>query len=169
MQVQRAHPSVEELSAFGLGQLDDVASAAIESHLAACATCCVSLETVREDAFVTRLRTATLPEPALDSPPTEVGNLHEAATCTGPAPPAPPAGALPPALAQHPRYRILQVLGSGGMGIVYKAEHQVMERPVALKVIRHDLTREPAAVERFRREVRAAARLAHPNIVTAHD
>jgi uncharacterized protein (TIGR03067 family) len=55
------------------------------------------------------------------------------------------------------------------MGAVYKAEHQIMKRPVALKVINQELVARPAAVERFHREVLAAARLAHPNIVTAFD
>jgi serine/threonine-protein kinase len=55
------------------------------------------------------------------------------------------------------------------MGAVYKAEHLLMERLVALKVINRDWITHPAALERFRREVRAAAKLSHPNIVTAHD
>ena len=61
------------------------------------------------------------------------------------------------------------MLGVGGMGVVYEAEHRLMARRVALKVIRRDLMSKPVAVERFRQEVKAAARLAHPNIVTAHD
>jgi hypothetical protein len=64
---------------------------------------------------------------------------------------------------------VLQLLGSGGMGAVYKAEHRLMERPVALKVINAGLMNKPAMVERFQREVKAAARLTHPHIVTAHD
>ena len=76
---------------------------------------------------------------------------------------------VPAALADHPRYRIVKWLGSGGMGAVYLAEHRLMERTVALKVINRDLTDHPGLVERFRREVRAAARLHHPNIVTAYD
>src|SRR5262249_5628293 len=59
--------------------------------------------------------------------------------------------------------------GSGGMGRVYKAEHRLMERLVALKVINRNLTDNAAAVERFRREVKTAAKLSHPNIVTAFD
>jgi serine/threonine protein kinase len=76
---------------------------------------------------------------------------------------------IPPELIDHPRYRVLELLGSGGMGRVYKAEHRIMERLVALKVINRNLVENPAAVERFRREVKTAARLIHPNIVTAFD
>src|SRR5207247_4077931 len=76
---------------------------------------------------------------------------------------------VPPELAAHPRYRILEFLGAGGMGTVFKAEHRLMERVVALKIIRKDLMDRPAAIERFPQEVRAAARLVHPHIVTAYD
>jgi putative intracellular protease/amidase len=55
------------------------------------------------------------------------------------------------------------------MGVVYQAEHRLMGRTVALKVLGPELVNHPTAVERFRREVRAAARLAHPNIVAAYD
>jgi serine/threonine protein kinase len=77
---------------------------------------------------------------------------------------------LPPELLNHLRYRIIRKLGAGGMGSVYLAQHRVMDRPVALKVIRGDLLGKPALVERFRREVKSAAHLAlHPNIVAAYD
>jgi serine/threonine-protein kinase len=55
------------------------------------------------------------------------------------------------------------------MGVVYRAEHKLMGRVVALKVVGRRYTANPAVVERFRREVRAASRLDHPNIVKAHD
>src|SRR5258708_23082629 len=55
------------------------------------------------------------------------------------------------------------------MGVVYEAEHRLMERCVALKVINKQLTTSPDVVERFRREMRAVARLSHPNLVQAHD
>jgi serine/threonine-protein kinase len=67
------------------------------------------------------------------------------------------------------QYRILERLGSGGMGRVYKAVHPVMERVVALKIISPRLTKESSARARFQREVRHAARLIHPNIVVAYD
>lgn len=66
-------------------------------------------------------------------------------------------------------YRILETLGEGGMGVVLKAQHIRMERLVALKVLRGQATESPAAIKRFQQEVRAAARLSHPNIVTAFD
>src|SRR5262245_60690164 len=76
---------------------------------------------------------------------------------------------VPPALEGHPRYEILERLGSGGMGTVYKARHRLMDRVVALKVINPALVGWPEAVRRFRQEIRAAARLTHPNIVAAYD
>lgn len=66
-------------------------------------------------------------------------------------------------------YIVLDVLGSGGMGTVYKARHRRMDRLVALKVLSPDLVSSRAAVERFQREVQAAARLEHPNVVMAYD
>src|SRR5438045_2157625 len=67
------------------------------------------------------------------------------------------------------QYRLLGWLGKGGMGRVYKAEHLVMKRVVALKVLTPHLVGDADAVARFHREVQAAASLCHPNIVTAHD
>ncbi len=67
------------------------------------------------------------------------------------------------------KYKILQPLGAGGMGQVFLCEHAVMHRQVAIKMLPPALASDPAAVARFHREVRAVARLAHPNIVTAHD
>jgi tRNA A-37 threonylcarbamoyl transferase component Bud32 len=81
----------------------------------------------------------------------------------------PTAAPVPPELANHPRYRILRQLGKGGMGVVYEAEQTLMGRRVAIKVISKALLDHPDTLERFRREVRAAAQLAHPNIVAAYD
>jgi formylglycine-generating enzyme required for sulfatase activity/serine/threonine protein kinase len=66
-------------------------------------------------------------------------------------------------------YRVLDKLGQGGMGMVLKAEHRRMKRLVAVKMIAGAALKSPDAVRRFYREVEAAARLEHPNIVTAHD
>lgn len=67
-------------------------------------------------------------------------------------------------------YHLMEPLGSGGMGEVYKARHQKLNRVVALKVIRHDrAVEDPELVRRFQREARLAAILSHPNIVVIYD
>jgi serine/threonine protein kinase len=148
--LQDPHPTPAQLQAFDAGRLPHAERGPIERHLQGCPACCAALDTMPEGTLEALLRAFAGPS---------AGGAGD-----GPAPPG-----LPAALVGHPRYRILEVLGAGGMGVVYKAIHRLMERVVAVKVIDRRLTGRPDFVARFRREVKAAARLSHPNIVTAYD
>jgi serine/threonine protein kinase len=149
------HPSPEQLRAYTQGRLAPVEASAVEGHVLACEICCRALEEVPADSFESRLRGAEQAAFATTADGTS-HTLHD-----------PPA--MPRELVDHPRYRVLALVGQGGMGAVYKAEHRRMERLVALKVINPALLRNPNTVSRFQQEVRAAAKLTHPNIVTAYD
>ena len=138
------HPRREELAAFLSGTLADAEQEATAAHVADCDVCCALLRQLPDDPLVAQLR--GFKAPALDD-----------------------ASALPVELREHPKYKIGRYLGAGGMGQVYQAEHRIMDRVVALKIIHRNLSRRPRVVQRFRQEVRAAARLSHPNIVAAYD
>jgi WD40 repeat protein/tRNA A-37 threonylcarbamoyl transferase component Bud32 len=138
------HPDAEQLARFRLGDLSPDEIEEIAAHVARCSSCCGNLKQLPDDSFVGLVR-QSLPAGADDKP------------------------GLPADLVDHPRYEVLELLGWGGMGSVYKARHRLMDRLVALKVIRHRLLDRPGVVERFHREMKAAGNLLHPNIVTAHD
>ncbi len=67
------------------------------------------------------------------------------------------------------RYHIISLIGQGGMGNVYKARHELMERDVAIKMLKADLISDSQSVKRFQQEARAACRLKHPNVITLFD
>jgi serine/threonine protein kinase len=150
------HPTLAQLQAFDTGQLPAAEQAPVECHLQRCPECGEALDALPEAPLVALLRAFAGRHEDPGPAAAEGGN-------------APTPLDFPTALIGHRRYRVLEVLGAGGMGVVYKAVHRLMDRVVALKVIHRHLTDRPGLVERFRREVRAAARLTHPNIVTAYD
>ncbi|MBI1832505.1 MAG: protein kinase [Planctomycetes bacterium] len=151
----KGHPKREVLTAFLAGELSEADQEAVARHIEKCDACCQMLREIPEDPFVAKVREATAPE-GQEVP----ANWTRERRREQP---------LPKELSEHPRYRIGRFLGAGGMGAVYQAEHRVMDRVVAIKIIHRDLIRNPRVIDRFRQEVKAAARLSHPNIVTAYD
>ena len=172
------HPNLENLTAFGLGNLPDEDSQEIETHLTDCEDCRMKLSEVPDDALIDLLRASAAEDSALafetqaarsklSSDTDLVTRFGESSTpCVFEV-----SGAiiLPRELEGHPRYDVIGPLGAGGMGTVYKARHRLMDRVVALKIVNPLLVNAPGAAERFTREVKAAAQLSHPNIVTAYD
>jgi tRNA A-37 threonylcarbamoyl transferase component Bud32 len=150
MQDQPMHPAREELAAFSAGHVEEAALTRIQQHIAQCETCRGVLKSLPPDRLTALLRDARL--------------ASDTAHC-----PANGALDLPPGLEDHPRYRIIGLIGAGGMGRVYRAEHRLMKRAVALKVISPRLQTRPDALARFRREVEAVAKLAHAHIASAYD
>ena len=180
---QRPHPPAQRLKEFGLGRLGDTESSEIEAHLSTCSECQQIVAEAPADSLV-----ALLQEPAPhvvdQAPESRPGLLKRLAAIVNPQPaqpslqpaprpvprPAPrPHRDVPVELQNHPRYEVLEHLGAGGMGTVFKARHRLMDRVVALKVMHPQLLAQPVAAERFAREVKAAAQLTHPHIVTAFD
>jgi uncharacterized protein (TIGR03067 family) len=183
---QSAHPAKDQLLAFGQGKLADDESSRIEQHLEICRECCETLLDLKDDTFTGLVRHAkqiavadapgTGDRPVVSPPETDhatdghvAGPGSQAATLLAQSAETICDYELPAELRDHPRYRIVELIGQGGMGAVYRAEHRLMNRAVAIKLINAQLVQHPQAVERFRREVQAAAKLSHPNIVAAYD
>jgi serine/threonine protein kinase/multidrug efflux pump subunit AcrA (membrane-fusion protein) len=158
------HPSAAELAAFALGRLDERSAMKLEAHLAACETCRSAIDAAPTDSFVAMVQGAF--------PPTPDAEQLSAASNSGRSQTLPLRHVdtdVPAELATHPRYRLIELLGAGGMGVVFKAEHLLMKRAVAVKVINQALFATPAVTGRFAREMEAAGKLTHPNIVHAYD
>lgn len=154
-----AHPSDEKLSDYNRGLLSLDEAVAIETHISDCAPCCETIVSLSsDDTFVGLLKEAR--QISIDQTLAHGGQVARPASFPGD---------VPPELAEHPRYEIVRLIGKGGMGDVYEATHRKMERRVALKVINRQLFQKAEAVNRFHREVKTAAQLSHPNIVTAFD
>ncbi len=144
MTEQVPHTTLQKLTAFSLGQLIGDEADVVERHVSECDLCCQTLINLAstEDTFVQLLIDA-------EREPHEQADAVRAARTSD----AAKAADVPSELADHPRYEIVELIGVGGMGSVYRAQHRMMERTVALKVINREMVNNSQAVERFHREV----------------
>lgn len=152
-------PSAQVLADFGLGILEAQSAETISQHLETCANCCDRVDSVPPDRFISLMREDRGRDLAAASSafltPAAVADSNDGTV-------------ISPELAASHDYEIVRSLGRGGMGVVYLARNRVLDRLEALKVVSKALLDRPGALERFQREMRSAARLNHPNIVTAH-
>jgi serine/threonine protein kinase len=164
---QTLHPTDQTLHAYGLGKLDDALAESVNQHVESCSDCQRRVAELSSDSFLGRLRDAQgRPDSA---PPIMSSTDGLSMLAAGPRSPAPPpADTLPPGLADHPDYEITRELGRGGMGVVYMARNTLMGRTEVLKVVSSHLINRRGVLDRFLAEIRNAARLHHPNIVTAY-
>jgi serine/threonine protein kinase len=160
------HPTDQTLSAYGLGKLDDRLAVGVNEHLQQCSECRGRVAAISADSFLERVREAQQPSGKTTSGGSQPDGLHQAGASHNPSPP--PVNTLPPGLADHPDYEIKRELGRGGMGVVYLAHNKLMGRDEVLKVMGRQVMERPGVLERFLREIRAVAKLRHPNIVAAY-
>ena len=158
----------QDLKAFALGHLDEDRSEAIAAHLSACARCEETMAGFddTDDSMLAAVREAAGEPAALATAIPAEAVLQQIAN--------PWSGAgnaeKPASTGEWIRdYELLEPLGHGGMGTVYKAVHARLQRPVAIKLLPSRRLRDPDAVARFEREMKAIGRLDHPAIVRATD
>lgn len=183
----KGHPPALHLAALALGKLKPEQAARIQLHLDGCDECRRYLDatpkleladivrrakkaTAEQNTQATGLSgTVTIPpaaspqsvSPFVPTPSSQAASdrvEHELAE-----------GEIPRDLYVQTKYRIIRLLGRGGMGSVYEAEHLRMKRRVAIKTINPDLMQHPQALARFEEEVKTIAALDHPNIARAFD
>ncbi len=159
------HPTQQMLSSFGLGKLNESLVRAVSIHLERCPECRKQVGELPPDSFLGRLRDAK-PTDKSDSGKSQFTWSRSVEGMVDPA--RAHADTLPPELVDHPDYEIKRELGRGGMGVVYLAHNKLMGRDEVLKVMGRHIMERPGVLDRFLREIRAVAKLRHPNIVTAY-
>ena len=165
MDRETGHPSDQTLDSYRLGQLDDTAVALVTKHLEVCAECRRSLAARSSASFLNWVGGNRNEAPPTQSP----GETNQPRAGAGAAAVvASLAATLPPGLADHRDYEIKKELGRGGMGVVYLAHNTLLGRDEVLKVMGRHIMERPSVVDRFHREMRAVAKLRHPNIVSAY-
>jgi len=169
-----------------LGKLDETVAGTVSKHLELCAPCRQRVAELSGDSFVGRLRQAQ-PQPGEPAPraktlvedvPQErsrskvsdkqssiLGRLASSNDSVGV---SQSGSTLPPELVNHPQYEVIRELGRGGMGVVYLARNKLMDRLEVLKLLSQEMLGKQERVDRFLREIQAAAKLHHPNVVAAY-
>jgi hypothetical protein len=163
-----------------LGRLPDERADAVEGHLDSCPRCLDLLGRLEVDSVLVRALRGAAAAPAVPADVRELTRRLEQLCPPQPSgidgewsadPEVPPALAParePDELGRLAHYRVLRVLGAGGMGVVYQAEDTELQRPVALKVLRPRAARDPGARQRFLRGARAMAAIRHDHIAVVH-
>lgn len=157
-------PSDPALSNFLAGDLPVPEATAVSSHLRACAQCSARVEELASQFQQTSQVLADLPAtpPVVPADP----EFHAAIARLLDQPPR----AHDPAIGDLvDDYRLVELIGEGGMGRVFRAVHTRLDKLVALKVIRRHRALDPSIADRFRREMRAMGKVRHPNLVQATD
>src|SRR5579863_3070663 len=163
-------PTAAELSAYARGKLALPAAQAMSQHLAGCEDCRLAVARLKQrydaetGAMLPTDDDTRLPGTGLLSQDSPDDDWSENRFDLGLFAPAVREGAI----GRLGKYDVLSILGSGGMGVVFKAFDEELRRPVAIKLLNRELSSSVTARRRFVREARAAAAVNHPNVVTIH-
>ncbi len=182
MNQSQSHLNQEILKRYILGLLSDAETARVEAHLSRCGLCEETIEQLaaEDETLLSGLRRLLSEDPVLEESALQhalkqlenqlPGRLSKhSASQTQPPQASLNSGQTEETLGKIGVYQLLDKLGSGGMGTVYKAVHTQLEKIVAIKVLSARLFHDARAVSRFEREMRAVGRLNHPHIVLATD
>lgn len=166
----RPCPTDDQLRAFQTGSAPEGELDTVAAHIRTCLSCLGRLERlgVPEDPVLTALRGMPRGPAAEQGTPDDPAYLRALRSLTGAEPEVPARPVLGPG-AVLGEYKLVERLGEGGMGVVWKAVHNRLGKPVALKMIHRRRLGDPEAVARFEREMKAVGRLDHSNIVRATD